>query len=51
MSIYAYFKLELLSIKSKRNHFALKSALCINALKSCFRELQNLKMNSQVNFA
>jgi hypothetical protein len=51
MSIYAYFKLELLSIKSKCNHFALKSSLYINALRSCFRELQDLKINRQLNFA
>ena len=51
MSIYAYFKLELLSIKSKCNHFALKSALYIKALKSCFGELQEIKINSQIKFA
>ena len=42
MSIYAYFKLELLKIKTKSNHFALKSKLYIHALQASFTELQKL---------
>jgi hypothetical protein len=43
MSIYAYFKLELLSIESRCNHFALRTKLYVRALKSCFYELQTIK--------
>ena len=42
MSIYAYFKLELLKIKTKCNHFALKSKLYIHALQASFTRLQEL---------
>jgi len=42
-SIYAFFKFELLKIKSHCNHFALKSKIYLSALKSAFQELQNLK--------
>lgn len=42
-SIYAYFKLEMLSIKCKLNHFALRTKLYIKALKISFEELQNFK--------
>jgi IS4 transposase len=43
MSIYAYFKLQLLSAKLQLNNFSLKSKLYIQALKSSFRKLQLLK--------
>jgi IS4 transposase len=43
MSIYAYFKLQLLSAKLQLNNFCLKSKLYIQALKASFRELQLLK--------
>lgn len=42
-SIYAYFKFELLKIKSHCNHFALKSKIYMKALKVAFQELQNLQ--------
>lgn len=42
-SIYSYFKLELLSIKTKLNHFALKSKLYLKALLASFKELQELR--------
>ena len=42
MSIYAYFKLELLKLKTKCNHFALKSKLYIHALQASFTRLQEL---------
>lgn len=51
MSIYAYFKLELLSIESKCNHFALRTKLYVMALKSCFNELQSIKAVHQPAFA
>ena len=51
MSIYAYFKLELLSIKSNCNHFALRTKLYVKALKSCFVELQELKTIPLTAFA
>lgn len=42
-SIYAFFKLERLSCKTKLNHFALKSKLYIKALSVSFKELQRFK--------
>lgn len=51
MSIYSYFKLELLSIESKCNHFALRTKLYVKALKSCFNELQTIKAEHQPTFA
>lgn len=42
-SIYAYFKLELLSTSISTNHFALKSKLYAKALMVSFQELQTLK--------
>jgi len=42
-SIYAYFKLEVLSNKACTNHFALKSKLYVRALMASFKELQSLK--------
>lgn len=41
-AIYAYFKLEMLSVKQAVNHFALKSKLMIAATRSAFDKLQNL---------
>jgi len=41
-SIYAFFKLEQLKLKHKLNHFALRTKLYIQALKSSFTELQKL---------
>jgi len=43
-SIYAYFKLEILKVKTKLNHFALKSKLYIQALRASMVELQRLKL-------
>lgn len=42
-SIYSFFKLELLSIKTKMNHFALKSKLYLKALLASFQELRELR--------
>lgn len=42
-SIYSYFKLELLKLKTSKNHFALKSHIYIKALQASFQELQKLK--------
>lgn len=42
-SIYAYFKFELLKMKTNLNHFAMKSKIYLKALKIAFQELQNLK--------
>ncbi|MBT9140766.1 MAG: hypothetical protein DDT30_01345 [Dehalococcoidia bacterium] len=41
-SIYAFFKLEQLKLKHKLNHFALRTKLYMEALKSSFTELQKL---------
>ena len=42
-SLCAYVKLERLKIKTKQNHFALKSKLYLAALKSAYAELVKLK--------
>ena len=42
-SLCAYVKLERLKIKSKQNHFALKSKLYLAAVKSAYAELVKLK--------
>lgn len=47
-SIYAFFKLELLSAKTKLNHFALRSKIYVRALMASFKELQNLQKNARV---
>jgi hypothetical protein len=43
-SIYAYYKLEVLKIKTKLNHFAIKSKLYIQALRSSMQELERLRL-------
>ena len=43
MAIYAVFKLECLSVKSKTNPFALRFKLLINATRSAFVRLQEFK--------
>ena len=42
-SVYAFFKLQALSVKIKINHFALKAKLYINAIKSAHEELQRIR--------
>lgn len=42
-AMIACTKLELLSLKEQTNHFALKTRLYVNALKTAFHELQTLK--------
>jgi hypothetical protein len=42
-SLCAYVKLERLKIKTKQNHFALKSKLYLTAVKSAYAELVKLK--------
>lgn len=41
-SIYAYFKLEILKMKTQVNHFALKAKLYVNALKSSYKLLHQM---------
>ncbi len=43
-SIYAYYKLELLKLKTKLNHFAIKSKLYIQALRASMQQLENLQL-------
>lgn len=43
MSIYAYFKLQLLSSKLQLNNFCLKAKLYFHAIKATFSELQLMK--------
>lgn len=42
-SMVAYCKMEVLKIKERSNHFALKSRMYLKALKAAFQELQDLK--------
>lgn len=44
MAIYAVFKLECLSVKSKLNPFALRFKLLINATRSAFEQLQKFRV-------
>jgi hypothetical protein len=44
-ALCGYIKLERLKIKTKTNHFALKSKLYVNALQSAFKELTKLKLS------
>lgn len=41
-SIYAYFKLEMLKLKTHLNHFAMKTQLYVNALKASYEKLHQL---------
>ena len=43
-SIYAYYKLELLKMKTKLNHFAIKSKLYIQALQASMQQLEKLQL-------
>ena len=43
-SLYAFIKLEVLTMKTSLNHFALKSKIYVSALKIAFEELKNLKI-------
>lgn len=45
-SIYAYFKLELLSLKTQLNHFALKSKIYLRALMASFEQLRELRVSA-----
>ena len=47
MAIYAVFKLECLSVKSKINPFALRFKLLINATRSAFDQLQKFQAAAQ----
>jgi len=42
-SLWAYVKLELLKVQTKKNHYALKSRLYIRALKQAYDELRAMK--------
>lgn len=42
-SIYAYFKLEKLSLKTNMNHFALKSKILLKANQAAFKELAYIR--------
>lgn len=42
-SLYAYFKFEMLKLRHNLNHFALKSKIYIQAIKSALAQLQALK--------
>ncbi len=48
LSMLAFVKLEALKISTKTNHFALKSLLTLNALKSAWKKLQLLKANNSL---
>lgn len=50
-ALCAYIKLELLKIKTRRNHFALKTQIYMEALRSAFDQLQYMKPYSFENKA
>lgn len=43
-SIYAYYKLEILKIKTRLNHFAIKTKLYVQALRASMTALQKLQL-------
>lgn len=43
--LWAYIKLERLKVKTRMNHFALKSKIYMAALKSAYHQLQQLKLS------
>jgi hypothetical protein len=45
-AIYAFVKLERMKIATKINHFALRSRLCLKAVRAAFQELQSLRLAS-----
>ena len=45
-SIYAYFKLEMLRVKTKLNHFAIKTKLYVQALRASMTALQHLNLST-----
>ena len=45
LSMIAFIKLEAIKVNTKKNHFAIKSILVINAMKVSMRKLQTLKQN------
>lgn len=49
-SMYAFFKLEFLSIKAKVNQAALRSKIYISANRAAFEELENMKACFAVKF-
>jgi hypothetical protein len=42
--IHAFVKLERIKIATKLNHFALRSRLCLKAVRAAFEELQSLRL-------
>jgi hypothetical protein len=50
-SILAYVKLEKLRLASNMNHFALKSQLYLNALKTCFNAITAIKEKHAIQLA
>lgn len=42
-SMWAFVKIELLKVRTKKNHYQLKSGLYLSALRSAFQELQQLE--------
>jgi hypothetical protein len=42
-SMYAYCKLEMLKVKTKLNHFSLKTKIYLTAVKNAFKELRKLE--------
>src|SRR5215210_7947392 len=47
-SIWAFVKLERMKLATSMKHFALRSSLCMKAVRAAFRELQDLRL-SQVS--
>ncbi len=47
-SVYAFFKLELMKVKHKMNHYAMKMVLATTALKAAFEKMKELKQGIQL---
>ena len=47
-SMLAFIKLETLRLKTNMNHFAIKSKLYINAVKSALNELTKLRLTQNI---
>lgn len=43
-SIYAFFKLERLKLATKLNHFAIRSAIYLKAVRASYEELQRMRL-------
>ncbi|PCJ16813.1 MAG: IS701 family transposase [Candidatus Cloacimonadota bacterium] len=45
LCILSFVKLEIISVKSKTNHFAMKSKIYLEAIKACYAKIQKINQN------